>query len=71
MKSAALRLIWIYQRALSPYVPASCRFVPSCSHYAHEAVVKFGILRGSWLTLKRLARCRPMACSDYDPVPES
>jgi putative membrane protein insertion efficiency factor len=58
-----------YQLALSPMFAGSCRFVPSCSAYAVEAVLRFGVLKGSWLAAKRLARCRPMAAHGFDPVP--
>lgn len=58
-----------YQVALSPLLPASCRYEPSCSHYAVEALERHGALRGSWLTLKRLCRCHPFRPGGYDPVP--
>ena len=59
----------LYQLAFSPMYAGSCRFVPSCSEYATEAVRRYGVVRGSWLTLKRLARCRPLAAHGFDPVP--
>jgi putative membrane protein insertion efficiency factor len=58
-----------YQLTLSPILPAACRFEPSCSHYAREALRTHGALRGSWLTLRRIVRCRPGGGSGYDPVP--
>jgi uncharacterized protein len=58
-----------YQLLLSPLFAGSCRFVPSCSAYAAEAVDRFGVLRGSWLAIRRLARCRPLAAHGFDPVP--
>jgi uncharacterized protein len=61
-------LIRGYQYCLSPWLGGQCRFVPTCSQYALEAVRRHGALRGSWLTLKRLARCRPGGGSGYDPV---
>ena len=58
-----------YQLIFSPMFTGSCRFVPSCSAYAAEAVQRHGVIRGSVLSLKRLARCRPMAKHGFDPVP--
>ena len=69
MKALALGLIRLYQRTWSRVMPPSCRFVPSCSHYGHEAIEKFGLLKGGWLTLRRLARCHPFSLDGYDPVP--
>jgi hypothetical protein len=68
-RSAILGIIWLYQQVLSPHAAGSCRFVPSCSHYASEAVHKHGVLRGVWLAARRLARCNPFGSSGYDPVP--
>lgn len=62
-------LIKIYQLVVSPWLGPKCRFNPSCSHYAIEAFNKHGILRGFWLTIKRIARCHPWGGSGYDPVP--
>ncbi|MDR5693773.1 MAG: membrane protein insertion efficiency factor YidD [Armatimonadota bacterium] len=58
-----------YQRFLSPYLPPSCRFYPSCSQYALEAVSKYGAIRGLWLALRRLLRCHPFHPGGFDPVP--
>ena len=69
MKGAALAAIGLYQRTVSPYLPSRCRFQPTCSHYCHEAVQRHGLLRGGWLAVKRLARCRPFGGKGYDPVP--
>lgn len=69
VKYFLLGLIWIYQRMISPLTPASCRFTPTCSHYAAQAVTKFGPFKGGWLALKRLGRCHPWGGSGYDPVP--
>jgi putative membrane protein insertion efficiency factor len=64
-----LLLIRIYQRTVSPGLGNVCRFEPSCSHYAYEAIERHGLLRGGWLSIKRLLRCRPMGPRGYDPVP--
>ena len=70
MKKILLWLIKFYQNAISPYFPARCRFTPTCSAYAYQAIHKYGALRGSWLALKRLLRCNPFYKGDYyDPVP--
>ena len=66
---AALGLIGFYRRAISPLLPPSCRYVPTCSAYADEAIRKYGFARGSWLTVRRLARCQPFGGHGYDPVP--
>ncbi len=65
-------VFWIraYQAGLSPLLPASCRFMPTCSEYAREAVEKHGPARGSWLAAKRIARCHPFGGRGLDPVPE-
>ena len=62
-------LIRGYQAAMSPLLPPSCRFHPSCSQYALEAVTRHGALRGGWLAARRLARCHPFHPGGYDPVP--
>lgn len=64
-----LLLIRGYQRVISPALPASCRFYPSCSQYAIEAITRHGALRGSWLAARRLARCHPFHPGGVDPVP--
>ena len=70
MKKLFLSLIRFYQRHISPYTPASCRFQPTCSAYAYEAINKYGALKGGWLAFKRLMRCHPFNRSNpYDPVP--
>lgn len=63
-------LIRGYQLLLSPVLPACCRFAPSCSHYAIEAVAKHGAVAGSWLAAKRICRCHPWNDGGWDPVPE-
>jgi uncharacterized protein len=70
VKRLLIGLIRLYQRSFSRVLPAACRFEPTCSHYAAEAIERHGALRGSWLMLKRLARCNPWGGSGYDPVPE-
>jgi putative membrane protein insertion efficiency factor len=67
---ALLFLLRAYQAFLSPLMPSSCKFYPTCSQYAHEAVARFGARRGAWLTLKRLSRCRPFHAGGFDPVPD-
>ena len=69
MKYAVLAVIWVYQKTLSPLLPTSCRFYPSCSHYSQEAVEKYGGVKGDWLGGKRLGRCRPLGRQGFDPVP--
>lgn len=62
-------LVKFYQYCISPYTPPSCRYVPTCSQYAVEALRKYGPMKGGWLALKRLLRCHPWGGSGYDPVP--
>ncbi|MDP1859464.1 MAG: membrane protein insertion efficiency factor YidD [Gemmatimonadaceae bacterium] len=69
MKLVLVLLVRGYQVALSPLLPASCRYYPTCSHYAIEALEKHGALRGGWLALKRIARCHPFRPGGFDPVP--
>jgi uncharacterized protein len=69
MKYVLMALIRLYQMTISRMLPPSCRFYPSCSHYGYDAIRKHGAIRGSWLTLKRLARCQPFNPGGYDPVP--
>ena len=64
-----LALLWIYRRFVSPVLPPACRYHPSCSQYAVEAVVAHGPIRGAWMALRRLARCHPWAAGGPDPVP--
>ncbi len=68
-KRATLGGIRFYQRVISPVLPPTCRFTPSCSEYAYEAVAKYGVLRGGWLGLNRVLRCNPFNPGGYDPVP--
>ena len=70
MKKVFLLLIRFYQNAVSPWFPARCRFRPTCSAYAYEAVCKYGAVKGGWLALKRFLRCHPFYKGDpFDPVP--
>jgi len=69
MKRVALLLLRFYKLAISPMLPSSCRFTPTCSEYAYQAIEKYGVLRGSWLGLRRLSRCHPWHAGGYDPVP--
>ncbi|MBS1731565.1 MAG: membrane protein insertion efficiency factor YidD [Bacteroidetes bacterium] len=62
-------LIRIYQLILSPVLGPKCRFTPTCSQYAMEALKKYGLFKGFWLSLKRISRCHPAGGSGYDPVP--
>ena len=62
-------LIKVYRLAISPYLPMSCRFQPTCSRYAAEAIARYGSLKGTWLAARRLARCHPWGGMGYDPVP--
>ena len=70
MKQIFLALIRFYQRYISPIKPPCCRFSPTCSRYAYEAITKYGAMKGGWLAFKRLIRCHPFYKGDsYDPVP--
>lgn len=63
-------LIAIYQKLVSPSLGSNCRYRPTCSAYATEAVQRFGVLRGGWLAMRRLGRCHPLRPGGYDPVPQ-
>ena len=69
LQKGCILLIRFYQRCISPLFPPSCRYTPTCSQYAVEAFSKYGVLKGGWLTLKRLLRCHPWGGHGYDPVP--
>lgn len=69
MKTILIFIVRAYQVALSPYLPNSCRYTPTCSHYMIQAVQKHGVLKGGWLGLKRIASCHPWGGHGYDPVP--
>ena len=70
MKKLFLKLIRFYRRCISPLFPGKCRYKPTCSAYAIEAIEKYGALKGGWLAFKRICRCHPFSKHDYfDPVP--
>ncbi|MCJ7669424.1 MAG: membrane protein insertion efficiency factor YidD [Dehalococcoidia bacterium] len=69
MTQLALGLIKLYQNTVSKVLPNVCRFQPTCSHYAFEAIKRHGVARGSWLAAKRIARCNPFSEGGYDPIP--
>jgi len=62
-------IIRVYQKIISPLLPPTCRFTPTCSDYGIEALQKYGAIKGGWLTLKRILSCHPFGRSGYDPVP--
>jgi len=70
IRSLLIATVRLYQLLVSPVFPAGCRFIPSCSEYAHQALAMHGVFRGMGLTLWRILRCHPFARSGYDPVPE-
>jgi putative membrane protein insertion efficiency factor len=69
MEKLLQALIRAYQLLLSPFLGNHCRFTPSCSRYASEAISRYGAAKGTWLAIKRLARCHPFCDGGYDPVP--
>jgi len=69
MKFIALKLLRFYKRFISPLLPAACRFEPTCSIYMYQAIDKYGVVRGSWMGLRRIGRCHPFHPGGYDPVP--
>lgn len=69
IRHAACLPVRFYRLCISPMLPPGCRYVPSCSQYAIEAVMRHGVIRGGWLALRRIARCHPWGGSGYDPVP--
>ncbi len=66
---AAMGMIRLYQLTLSHFVITQCRFIPSCSQYTYQAIERFGVVKGGWLGVKRLARCHPFHPGGFDPVP--
>ena len=72
IKRIMLAMIRFYRTSISPYTPPSCRFIPTCSQYAMEAIEKYGPVKGGWLAFKRIMRCHPFHIGEhdfYDPVP--
>lgn len=67
-KLVTLQMLRAYKWAISPLLPPACRFVPTCSEYAMEAVERYGALRGGWMALARILRCHPFSHAGYDPV---
>lgn len=70
-RSILVKLIRIYQKLVSPNLGANCRYQPTCSSYAAQAISRFGVVRGGWLGIKRIGRCHPLRPGGYDPVPEN
>lgn len=70
IKKFFLLLIRFYRKFISPMKPPTCRFAPTCSHYALEAIEVHGVLKGGWLSTKRIAKCHPFHPGGYDPVPK-
>ncbi|MBA3248710.1 MAG: membrane protein insertion efficiency factor YidD, partial [Pyrinomonadaceae bacterium] len=66
MKRIPLILLRLYKAIISPFLPPACRFIPTCSEYAYQAIDKYGIFRGCWMSLRRLARCHPFHRGGYD-----
>ncbi len=69
MSRILIAVLTAYQRVVSPLLPAACRFHPSCSHYARQAVERHGARRGLWLAARRLLRCQPFSAGGLDPIP--
>ena len=70
-RNLLVRMIRVYQKLVSPGLGANCRYSPTCSSYAAEAVTRFGVIKGVWLGMKRVGRCHPLRDGGYDPVPEN
>jgi putative membrane protein insertion efficiency factor len=69
MKMVALALLRFYKKFISPLLPPSCRFEPTCSVYMYQAIEKYGVIKGGWLGVKRISRCHPLNPGGFDPVP--
>lgn len=70
MKHLLGAIIKFYQKAISPFFPPSCRFYPTCSDYSYTAITRFGVIKGGWLSIKRIGKCHPFHPGGFDPVPE-
>ena len=70
MQRLLLALLGWYKRQLSPNLPPACRYLPTCSDYAAQAITRYGAARGGWMAIKRVLRCNPLFPGGYDPVPE-
>lgn len=70
LRKIPIWLIKLYQKVLSPMIGPTCRFHPSCSYYAIEAITQHGLIKGSWLSSKRILKCHPLNDGGYDPVPD-
>ncbi len=68
MKFLVLDLLGIYKAVISPFLPPACRFEPTCSEYARQAIEKFGAVKGTWMGIKRILRCQPFCKGGHDPV---
>jgi len=68
VKALVLFAFKIYKKFISPFLPQSCRFYPSCSHYCSEAVQRFGVAKGGWLSFKRIMKCHPLHPGGFDPL---
>lgn len=69
IKKLLLAMIWFYQRSISPSLPKSCRYIPTCSEYAKQALIKHGLFYGTYLAVRRILSCHPYSPGGYDPVP--
>lgn len=69
MRQLLVKLIALYQYCISPLLPSSCRYSPTCSMYAKEALLKYGVMKGIVLSIKRILRCHPWSRGGYDPIP--
>ncbi|MBL8116105.1 MAG: membrane protein insertion efficiency factor YidD [Anaerolineae bacterium] len=70
MKTLALSMIRFYKRFISPMLPPSCIYEPTCSVYTYQAIERYGVIRGGWMGIKRISRCHPFHAGGYDPVPD-
>ncbi len=68
MRRFIILLVSVYQKVISPWMPKTCRFYPTCSEYAKQATLKYGVLKGGWISIKRVLRCHPFNPGGYDPV---